>query len=197
MVSLRSWLEHLRSSGLTARDSRIHNVGWGVGRPTRGPGLAETARPTAVDQASVPRDPHTPARGLEPQRRRAPFKPGRGGSLGPELVRSGHLRNWGPGLRGTSRPRCLPEDPITALPPFPFCLATLTRIYRQQRRHVGSALTEPSAAQKPQESVRLPVAPPEQKDTTLPTRNCTLDRRRRVQLFKNLLWVTYVHFRQD
>lgn len=158
-----------------------------MGRPTRGPGLAETARPTAVDRAPVPRDPHTPARGLEPQRRRAPFKPGRGGSLGPELVRSGHLRTWGPARRGSSRPRRLPEDPITALPQFPVCLATLTRIYRQQRRHVGSALTEPSAARKPQKRVRLPAAPPEQKDTTLPTPSCTLDRPRRTTIQKPAL----------
>lgn len=40
-------------------------------------------------------DPQTPNQGLEPQRRRVPFKLGRGGTLGPELERRGHYAQVG------------------------------------------------------------------------------------------------------
>lgn len=97
------------------------------------------------------------------------------------------MHNWTPGLQRTSQPGWLAEERITALPQVSFCPAALTRIYRQQRRHLGCAPTEPCAVRKPQKRVRLPGATPEQKGTTQSPPNYTLDRPRRTTIRKSAL----------
>lgn len=55
------------------------------------------------------------------------------------------MHKCGPGLRGTSLPTSLPEERTSTLPhSLPSGPAVPTRIYRQQRRHLGGELTEPS-----------------------------------------------------
>lgn len=66
-----------------------HIMGWGVEGTKLSLWLQETASRVPGDQASVP-PPWTPTRGLELQRRRAPFKLERGGTLGPERGKSKH-----------------------------------------------------------------------------------------------------------
>lgn len=151
----RSWLKKLRSSGLIARGLRPlaksgpqERNGMGRGKDQARPWAA---RRDAVDRASLPR----PSR-LQAQGRRAPFKLGRGGTLGPELGRSGHYAQDGDRTARNLAARMSPWETDHCAARFPFRPTALTRIYRQQRRHLGGALTAPCAHGSPRKGGGCP-----------------------------------------
>lgn len=81
-------------------------------------------------------------------------------------------------------------------PSFPSTPSALTRIYRQQRRHLGGVLTERSCRTEAPEKVRLPEPMPEQKGTTVSLRDSTLPDPD-IQGLQNWLWVTDFYFRSN
>lgn len=123
-------------------------MGWGEGRTRLSPGLRKTARWAAADH--VPRlHPHTPAPRLEPQGPARHSNWGGAGLGARGLGRRRHHAQVGAWTPRNLTARCAPGIPITAQPQFPFCPTALTRIYRQQRRHLGGALTAPRAHGSP------------------------------------------------
>lgn len=74
----------------------------------------------------------------------------------------------------TARAAPAPGPPRCPTPLF--CSAALTRIYRQQRRHLAGALRSPPAARRTRERARPPAATPEQKASTRPRPNRALGR---------------------
>lgn len=144
----------------------------------------------AVDQASSPR----PSR-LQAQGRRAPFKLGRGGTLGPELGRSGHYAQEGDWTARNLTARMSPWEtdhcaaPVSLLPHCTY--PNLPPTASPSCRRANGAV----CARKPQKRGRLPGATPEQNGTTLGPPNCTLDRPRRTKTRKICSGSQEVNFR--
>lgn len=143
----------------------------GVDRPTLGPGLRKSARraagATLLASASTP---SAPAGAAGPS---APFRPGRGGTRAQGRGHTGTAHEWGLDSTEPRGPVC-PRMPITARPQAPFCPAALTRIYRQQRRHLGGALTAPRAHRSPGNGGGCPGRHLNRKEPHWSAPNCTL-----------------------
>lgn len=195
VVSLRSRRKHvpgpLASSpgtrGCGRRPGSRRKAGWGAGGSRHRPRLLETA--CAGLRWAKPRglDPQTPTQGPE---RGADARHSNWGGEGRRAQSEGGegtMPKWEPGLQGSAQRGWLAEEGIVGLPQAAVCPAALTRIYRQQRRHLGRAPTEPRAARKPQKRARLPGATPEQKGTTLSPPSHTLYRPRRTTIRKSAL----------
>lgn len=123
---------------------------WGVGGSRLSPGLRKTDC-TRGCRDHAPRLHHspTPAPRLEPQGRARHSNWGGAGFRAPGRGRRRHRAPRGAWTSRNLTARCVPGTPIVAQPHFPSCPTALTRIYRQQRRHLGGALTAPGAHGSP------------------------------------------------